>query len=419
MPELATATAIEAPVLDTPEITEPTTPEVSEPTSPETETPESTEPVTADKSDGRSFAGKLRDLHKKLMASQDPNDHGTAKVVKELFFNNKILIDAFPGGAPEAIKLKEAYEQLGTPEQIQAIREDAATLEGIDTKWQAADPRFIDELADLNVESFKKLMPVGLNKFAQVDPEGYQRVMSGILSSTLAQAKMGDQLYLISRELQRGDKDEALKLIGQIQQWMGELDKSAKAPITTPQDDPRNTEFEQRQAKLEEREAEIFNQSIASDVNPWMESQVNSALSKLTNGAKVDPERMEIFRDRVSRELAKMLPQNFKENWNRLYAQGDKEALVKFVKGQQGANVSKAVSKVHALLFPSNGAKKAPVTTPAQQPTAKPAEAGWVKITARPKPEQIARGRNQTTDEMIFSGKAILRDGRKVMWDRA
>jgi len=416
VPEVLAAVT-EAPEIATPAESTPTetveTPEVES----QGEQQETVEAQPADKTDGRSFAGKLRDLHKQLMQSKDPNDIGAAKQLKELFFTNKALKSEFPGGLEEVRKLKETYSSLGTPEEIQAVQADAKVLEDIDTKWQAADPRFIDELAELNADSFKKLMPIGLNKFAQVDPEGYQRVMSGILSSTLAQAKMGDQLYLISRELQRGDKDEALRLIGQIQEWMGELDKSAKAPVTSPQADPRHTEFEQKQAQLEEQRADFFNQQLATEVNSWRDAQIKSALSKLTNGAKVDPERLEIFNDRVIRELVKMQPQDFKDKWTRLYAQGDKAALVKFVQGFESSAITKAVSKVHALLFPG-AQKKAPVTTPAAQPTAKPVEAGWVKIPARPKPEMIARGRNQTTDDMILAGKAILRDGRKVQWDR-
>lgn len=419
MPEVLAATT-EAPVIDTPEITEPTTPEVSEPSSPEIETPESTEPVTADtKDDGRSFAGKLRDHYKELQASKDPAKIAIAKAVKDLFFQNKAVRDKFPGGVAEIEAMKASYEALGTPEQIESIQADAKILEDIDTKWQAGDPRFIDELADLNAESFKKLMPVGLNKFSQVDPEGYQRVMSGIIHDTLISARLDTQLVMLSDAVEAGNQEKAYRLIKGVADWLEGMKATSSKVPPSPATDPRNTEFEQKQAQLEEQRAEFFNTQLATEVNSWRDAQIKSALGKLTNGQKIDPERLEIFNDRVIRELVKMQPQDFKDKWGRLYAQGDKAALVKFVQGFEGSAITKAVSKVHALLFPG-GAKKAPVTTPAAQPTtAKPAEAGWVKITARPKPEMIARGRNQTTDEMIFSGKAILRDGRKVMWDRA
>ena len=381
------AATIEAPVIDSPETPEIETP-VSEPSA-EPETPQTDEPITADsKEDGRQFAGKLRDHYKELIASNDPNKVQLAKAVKDLFFQNKALRDKFPGGVKEVEERLAAFDKYGAPEQLEALQADAKTLEDIDTKWQAGDPRFIDELAELNAESFKKLMPVGLNKFAQVDPEGYQRVMSGILSSTLAQAKMGDQLYLISRELQRGDTAEAINLVKQIQDWMGELDKSAKAPVTTPQNDPRNAEFEQRAAQLEEQKAEFFNTQLANEVTSWRDSQIKSALGKLTNGAKVDADRMEIFQDRVIRELVKLHPTDFQAKWERHYAQGDKSALVKFIQGADGPNITKAVAKVHALLFPSNGVKKAPVTVPAAQPTAKPAEVGWVKGSPTSQPRR-------------------------------
>ena len=418
MPDIAAVT--EAPEIASPETTEvvetvESTPVESpageqESTAADSSTPEA-------KEDGRQFAGKLRDHYKELMASNDPNKVGLAKSLKDLFFQNKALRDKFPGGIKEVEERIAAFDKFGAPEELATLQADAKILEDIDNKWQAADPSFIDELASLNADSFKKLMPVGLNKFSQVDPEGYQRVMSGILSTTLTQAKLGDQLYLINYALSKGDADEAKRLVQGISQWMQGLEESAKS-VPAPADN-KNPELDQRAAALEEREAEIFNRSLASDYNGWRDSQISSTLNKLTNGRKIDPERMEIFQDRVIRELVKMHPADFQDNWQRLYSKGDKDALLKYVKSQDGANISKAVSKVHALLFPSNGVKKAPVTTPAPTPNAKPAEAGWVKIASRPNPQEIDRGRGRTTDEMIFSGKAILRSGKKVMWDRA
>ena len=416
MPE---ALAIEAPEISAPPVETPEveTPEVETPEESPKSTPEST-PAPDKAADGRSFAGKLRELHKQLMASQDPNDQGAAKQLKELFFNQKALKEAFPGGVQEVLKLKETYEGLGTPEQIQEVQQAAQTLDEIDTKWMAADPSFIDELVTLNPESFKKLTPVALTKFAQVDPEGYQRVMSGILSTTLAQAKMGDQLYLINYALSKGDTAEAQSLIKGIVDWIGNLDKAAKAPA--PEQAKPDAEFEQRQQKLEERETEIFNRDLATDYNPWRNQQIDAALRKVANGTKIDGERREIFDNRVVLELVKMHPPDFQENWTRLYAQGNKENLLKYAKGVDSANIVKAVAKVHALLFPGGSPKPKPPLPPGNQPpNSKPAEQGWIKVSARPNPQDIDRGRNRTTDEMIFAGKAILRNGKKVMWDRA
>ncbi len=425
MPDLETAPAIEAPVIDTPETTE-VIEQPIESTEGESPVEESTAPDSASadaKEDGRQFAGKLRDHYKELMDSKDPAKVQLAKAVKDLFFQNKALRDKFPGGVKEVEEKLAAFDKFGAPEQLEALQADAKVLEDIDNKWQAADPAFIDELAALNADSFKKLMPVGLNKFAQVDPEGYKQVMSGIIHQTLESAGLSNVLYNISRALtpryegDRPDVAEAMRLLKDIAEWKDGLGTAAKAPApTTP---AANPELDQRAAALEEREAEFFNTQLRNEVVSWRDSQIKSTLNKLTSGAKVDPERYEIFQERVVRELAKMHAADFEDKWTRLYAQGDKAALVKFLQGVDGTNMQKAVAKVHTLLFPSNGVKKAPVATPAAPPTAKPAEAGWVKIAQRPNPQDIDRGRNRTTDEMIFSGKAILRDGKRVTWDRA
>ena len=403
---------LESPEVESPSVSEPAEQSESQPETPDTPPAEP---------DGRSFAGKLRDHYKELMATNDPAKVQLAKAFKDMFFQNKALRDKFPGGLKEVEEKLGAIQELGTPDEIKDAREAAQVLDQMDSKWLAADPAFIDELVTLNPESFKKLAPIALQKFAQVAPEEYQRVMSGILSSTLAQAKMGDQLYLISRELQRGDTQEALRLIKQIEEWMGGLDAAAKAPAPqTPADDPRAAELRAQQEALDEKQAEFFNRQLATEVTGWRDSQIRTALAKITNGTKIDPERMEIFQDRVIRELVRLHPANFEDTWNRHYAQGDQATLIKFIQGVDGPNISKAVAKVHALLFP--GAKKAPVTVPAAQPAngngSRPADSGWIKVSTRPNPQEIDRGRGRTTDEMIFAGKAVLRNGKKVMWDR-
>src|SRR5271157_4444696 len=148
-----------------PEILE--TPEIE---TPETEVPETTvqEPVESETSqvpeeipepDGRSFAGKLRDAFKKLNASDNPDDKAVAKEIKRLHFGDQAFRKEFPGGLQEVRQLKETVSQLGTVEEVTAAKEAAAKLDEIDSKWMKADPAFIDELVNLNPDSFKSLVP--------------------------------------------------------------------------------------------------------------------------------------------------------------------------------------------------------------------------------------------------------------------
>lgn len=372
--------------------------------------------VAEPKPDDRAFAGKMRELHKQLSASQDPADQRAAKELKQLFFSNKALKEEFPGGLSEVRQLKETVAKLGAPEEIEAAKDAASTLEAIDEKWLAADPAFLDELISLNADSFKKLMPVGIGKWAQADPEGYQRTMSGIVHSTLINSRLDTQLMLLSDAVDSGNKEKALGLLKGIEDWMGKLDETAKS-VPQPETAKQPSELDQRQQQLDERESALFNQSLAGEYASWQTAQIKSQLAKLRPGKPIDPERYEIFEDRVRREVSKMVDPDFQAKFEALYNQKDKDGCLKLSKAQTDKHLSKAVTKVHALLFPG-AQKKSATPTNGNGQQSKPAEQGWTKILQRPTRDEINRERGATTDDMILAGKAILKSGKRVMWDR-
>ena len=59
-----------------------------------------------------------------------------------------------------------------------------------------------------------------------------------------------------------------------------------------------------------------------------------------------------------------------------------------------------AVKKAPAFAGNGNGAAKV--------------DAGWVRVSQMPSPGQV--NRSATTDSMILDNKAVLKDGRKVVW---
>ena len=409
MPEL------EMPEVETPEIESPETP-VETPVEPQ-ETPKT--PEETPEQDGRSFAGKLREAFKKLNSSENPDDKAVAKEIKRLHFGEQAFRKEFPGGLQEVRQLKETVGKLGTPEEVESAKEAAQTLDEIDRRWMEKDPGFIDELVNLNPDSFKSLMPVALQKFAQLDPESYQREMSGIVYSTLVNSRLDTQLILISDAIQNGNKERATQLIQGIEQWMADIDKTAKSVPAKKEEQP--DVLAQREQELSDREAGIFNRDLVTDFNPWRSGEIKAQLAKLRpNGKPISPERYEIFEERVAREIAKVTDPTFQGKFEALYGQKDKDGCIRLLKQETSKHLAKAVTKTYELLFgsPAKGKMPANGKPPAAPASTKPAEQGWIKVLHRPKPEEMNRARWATTDDMILQGKAILRDGRRVQWDR-
>lgn len=372
------------------------------------------------KVDNRSLPPKVREMMEQLKTA-DPKAHG---FLKDVLFRDRAWRQEFPNGIQEAKALKEQLAAL--PEGgIQALTQEKAEWDSIDEAYNAADPRFLDIMHEANPESFNKIAPLVVSKFAQTDPEGYQRHMAGIMVATFQSGNIGGKLNFATRLIAKGDTEGAAAEIKDIADWVAGIDQLAK---TQPKPVERDPQLDQRERELQAREDQQWVSQTASDVNTFKTSAIKKELAQYAKGAQIDDETYQAIEDQALKYLNSILmaDPNFAKTFNSYVEHKDRDGVVKYMKSRlQELLPSKAgkmgpVEKAYKLFFRGGTSSTTPKPKPPQAaagtkgaPAAAP-PAGWVKVGKAPSPAEIDM--KASPFEMRFKQAAVLKSGKKVFW---
>jgi hypothetical protein len=357
--------------------------------------------------DGRVLPAAL----KKHLAELKGTNPQLSKELRDLWFANRALKEEFPGGLQEIRQLRESVQEFGGIEGIKELKQANDVWNDIDEQWIQGDPTFADRLAEANPQSFSAIAPRFIDNYSRVDPEGYQRVFGRILAATLRDAEIGNALYLAKQNLALKNTEEAGRLLGEVEQWIGGINELAKQAPKAPAKAP---ELDRREQSLNEREQKLFRESVAREFRSSVGSSIQSEIKQVLKGKALDQDRMGVFTRLVDEEIAKLVDgdKSIKQTIERYEAAGDSQGVIKFVNSRVKPLVPKAVDKVYKLLFANTAAKTATAKVPAKAPAK--VEQGWVKIQGPPRPEDVDH--SKTPFEMKFKNQAVLKNGKKVTW---
>lgn len=370
------------------------------------------------KVDGRALPQSVRNMMTELQKS-DPKAHG---FLKDVLFRDRAITQEFPGGLDEAKKMKADMAAISQefPDGFDGVREQITSWNGIDEAWNAADPKVIDVWADMNPESFSKLMPTAMNKLAKTDPEGYQRYGANLILGTLQSAGINHSLNFLGRLVNSGDKEGATSVLKEITDWVSMIDQTAKSQPKAPEAQPDTG----RVSELEQREAKIWASETAGEINPYRSTLIRKeAQQYLPKGIQLDDETFEAIDAQVQRNADKLLmaDPNFVKKFGAYSEARDSAGLVAFVKqklqdimpsqGGKPGPVEKAV-KLFFRQAPAAVARVAPKATPSGTPPAAPQ--GWEKVAKAPAPHEIDGSKSPF--EMRFQKQAVLKSGKRVFW---
>lgn len=369
------------------------------------------------KVDGRALPPKVREMLDALKAS-DPKAHG---FLKDVLFRERAFRQEFPGGIAEAKQLKASLSELGEG-GIEAIKSERAEWNQIDEAYNAADPRFIDIMVDANPESFNKLAPSLIEKFAQTDGEGYQRHMAGIMVATMQSANVLGTLNFASRLLAKGDAEGAAAELKAITDWIGGIDQIAKSQPKAPEKAP---ELDQRAQQLQKQEDELWANQTAVEINGFKSSAIKKELAQYIKGQQLDDDTAEALEERALKNVNALLMADpkFMPTFKAYCDNKDTDGVTKYMKSRlQELLPSKngkpgPVEKAYKLFF--RGATP-PASKPRPAAAGKPGPAavqvpkGWEKVAKAPAPHEIDM--RLSPFEMRFKQAAILKNGKKVFW---
>jgi hypothetical protein len=330
----------------------------------------------------------------------------------------------FPGGLKEAVALKATLSEYGGVEGLKEVAEANSDYARLEQQYEKGDPAFITGLADALPVSFSQIMPAGLEKWKQVDPEMYNHVQARVLVQTLDGANVSQTLERIWESLDENDQKQG-PMKGAIASIWKLIDGFRQAGAKAPERkvNPQEEALTQREQQLVQREAKALLAPIATEGKQQIQSITDLEMNQSYQWDKTDASVREAVADRVRQEVinASGKDKTFSREFQRLQERGDAQGLSRHVKNFQERvtpGIVQRVAKLFAVKPKGAGivAAKKPVVT-ATNGNGKQPDRGWERVSAQPKFADIdtaAMGRNY--EDMILDGKAILKSGRKVVW---
>lgn len=370
-----------------------------------------------EKQDARLLPKSIRDL-------KETNPEAF-KAEKERFYEHRSYKQTFPTVA-EARRAKQTLELVGGESGLNQMQTDMTEFREVATQYMNGDPEFVNDLAANDPVAFGTHVPNMLNKYLEIDAEGYNREMAKRIHGEHAAANLRPSLENAYAAITAGKYDDAKKILEQIAGWHDRVEQVAKR-----EEDPRYKKL-QEQLKTErqsqnDKALSAFNDNYRAESKKAIDTAALRLVKSYFKDSKLDDNDTQIVLRNILRDAnAEVLAdKDWQTNKNRVleraYSSGNAEQAIRFASQRFNAALESAVKQA-ARLF-SKGAGTAPRV---QQPTngngtqAKPPADGFMPVTEMPDPKSIDR--TLTTMEMITRQKrAVLKpgapwNGRKVTW---
>ena len=328
------------------------------------------------------------------------------------------LYREFPGGLKEAVAAKTALSEIGGPEGIKEATEALSDYTGLESMFEKGDAQFMARLAEAAPESFSKVMPAGLEKWKQVDPEMYNYVQARVLTQTLDSSRVSETLASIWQGLDK-EKQPALKdAVAEIWQLLDGFRKAGdKAPERKT--NPEAEKLTQREQEVAQREQRAMLTPIANEGKRQIQTILDREMGSSYKWNETEQSVKDAVSERVQKEViaASKKDRAFTREFDRLVARSDSAGLERHVKSFQDRVTPNIVPRVARLFnVKPKGAGQQTVKKPvtATNGANGKVDTGWVRVAQQPPASQMDR--SKTSDDMILSNRMITKDGKRLTW---
>lgn len=403
-------TAVDETPIDTPEGADDGQQEESQP--PAVEPGQQAQPTETPAVNGN----KLSDAARATLEEIKQKNPALAREIRTALFEHDRLKRELPGGLREVAQLRETIEKLGGNEGIQGLTQELNGWQQFDEMYTSADPKAIDFMVDTPEAqaSFMKLAPIAFNKYAEINPEGFSHYVSNVFLSHMMEHQIPLMVERLADFLPQ-DNQRAQEIWGSLAKFVngiGQVARSAPKPPEAKAAAPDN-----RAQDLDRREADLTRTEWRNESAAAQTEIFNSLWTKLAAGRKVSSEQKAAIQELFSSRLGKAI-QSHEANLNRYFSAKDKAGFLKYADNLNKTELPKALTAAFNAVMPQRPGPKPAAAAPVAKVNgvaAKP-DAGWAWVSAAPKYAEMDPKRNDIT--LFQSGKAILKDGRKVQWKR-
>jgi hypothetical protein len=322
----------------------------------------------------------------------------------------------------------EFVKSLGGREGVASLQEDGRFFKDAANQFLRGDKAFYADLWEEDQTAAETGLPIMLEIAREKSPEFYEATTGRIWDATLQRAGFNDRLNDLAALIQEGKKDEALKLVNAFYDWR--MDFKTKAQKT---EDPRlkrmmadraseqqNRGKAEKQQFVESYQAEAYNAVVADATKVFDGFFKNRKLE--------EDDRRDLLRETLSfANKAVVADENFKKQRDGHLERGDAQAALKLTRSRYAQAMPDAVKRVARRYGVLAGpAKPAAPNQQGKGPSgaAPPPDKGFTAVNERPRAYEIdheatamlAGKSGETRETMIVSGRAVLKDGRKVSW---
>lgn len=378
------------------------------------------EPAVIEADGKLKLSGKALETLNKLKA-ENPKQ---AREFRAALFDAAALKKEFPEGIREAVALKQELEEIGGMEAVGTMRGELYVWKGLDADWVGNKPQFAAEMADSNPEAFAFHAPHVMNKFAEVDPDGFSYQVSRVFAQDMAANNVSLTMERMKDFLVGEDGKVKPGMEGVARQWqalatyMDRVNGLAKNPPKTKE----VTKNAGNLSEVEQREQALTVREFGTERNAVKSAISTSEYKKNLGNRKISDEKVSTIGELYEASLnrAVQATPNHKATVDRYVAAKDKAGYRKYMNGL----ISKAAPIAMAAAFRRAGIgdKPGPKKVEVKPGTVKPVVAvttGFNRVGTKPSHNDVDwQSTARIPGKKGGDGKYIMRDGSKVLFQR-
>ncbi len=373
------------------------------------------------KADGRNNPDAIRKHLAALKA--DAATAPLAKAITDGLGKKRGYEEVFPT-VREAREVRQLLETVGGREAVTNALESQSAMRRMDAALAAGDPMVLKDIFEQAPEGMVKLGAPVLDEIARRNPQAYQAMIAPHVIGALEGRGWTGALNSLVDALNKDDRAGMKDILGRITKDYTAMLQGARERARPQQIDPERAKFEEEKKNFENEKRQqaikgTFHENLAYSAN-----KIEEGLRADVKRLGLSPKAVEKLRQDVWREIERRRNSDatFKNQVNLKFdGKTPKPDAVRFLNQYTDQNVKDAIDEVVTTYY---GPRKA-IVTQKINPTApkkqvatagKPSgqqPVGWTRVMAPPVPKEINYGHKDTDP---FSGRAVLKDGRRVNW---
>ena len=322
---------------------------------------------------------------------------------------------------PTVQAAREEHELLasaGGAEGIARLREDGQFFKQAATQFAKGDRGFYSTLWEEDPVAAALGLSHMLELAREKDPATYKPTLARLWDTEFSAVGFAPALKNLRAAVAAKDFDAAAAIVDSITGWQDSISSVARQA-----EDPRVkallAERATRVENEEKTEREAFLSSYKTEAINTVVEASGKTFDSFFKGRKIsDEDRTDLLRESIAyADRIVRADKEFIEQREAHLKAGDRASALRLTQARYAKVMPEAVKRVARrygmLAGPAKPAAPTNGNQPARPGTGAPAQ-GFVQVTAIPSADEIDFGKSPK--DMRMSGRAVLKNGRKVSW---